>query len=132
MLTALAAREDALSRNEHLTRLAWRKDFERQLTAISSDVSIAGANEERLWNTCLAFLPDPDCRFRWVVKLDKAGFAVSTGSACASGQEEPSHVLTAIGYSPAQITRAIRFSSGWETSETDWTSLFTTIASIVP
>ena len=130
MAAILALREKAITRDEHLLRLVWRKEFERRLALISAETSVAGMNEDRLWNTSLAFLPDPQCRFRWVVKLDKAGFAVSTGSACASGEEEPSHVLTAMSCSPPQISRAIRFSSGWETSETDWTQLLSAIESI--
>ncbi len=130
MLAALTERETALHQNQHQIRLTWRNEFESRLTAISPEISIVGLREERLWNTCLAFLPDSGCRFRWVVKLDKAGFAVSTGSACASGQEEPSHALSVMGYSPAQISRAIRFSSGWETSPSEWTQLQVGIASI--
>ena len=68
-------------------------------------------------------MPEADCRVRWVVKLDKAGFAVSTGSACASGSEEPSHVLTAMGFAPAEAARVLRFSSGWVTPETAWDEL---------
>ena len=58
-----------------------------------------------------------------LVKLDKFGYAVSTGSACASGREEPSHVLAAMGRAPGEAARVLRFSSGWETSEEDWSSL---------
>ena len=68
-------------------------------------------------------MPEADGRQRWVVKLDKLGLAVSTGSACASGREEPSHVLAAIGYAPSEASRALRFSGGWETTEEEWTAL---------
>jgi cysteine desulfurase len=61
---------------------------------------------------------------RWVVKMDRQGYAVSTGSACASGKEEPSHVLAAMGFTKSEAGRVLRFSSGWETSETDWNALF--------
>ena len=64
-----------------------------------------------------------DCRVRWVVKLDKAGFAVSTGSACSSGKEEPSHVLAAMGYPASAAARVLRFSSGPETTAQEWTGL---------
>ena len=68
-------------------------------------------------------MPPSDCPPRWVVKLDKAGCAVSTGSACSSGREEPSHVLAAMGYDPSEASRVLRFSSGWETAEADWQAL---------
>jgi cysteine desulfurase len=68
-------------------------------------------------------MPEGDKRHLWVVKLDKAGFAASTGSACTTGKEEPSHVLAAMGFKPAQAIRAVRFSAGWETTETDWDAL---------
>ena len=68
-------------------------------------------------------MPETNRPQRWVVKLDKLGFAVSTGSACASGKEEPSHVLAAMGYTPAQAGRVLRFSSGWETTVEDWAAL---------
>ena len=55
-----------------------------------------------------------DCRQRWVVRMDKLGFAVSTGSACASGKEKPSHVLDGDGLcAPEEAGRVLRFSAGW-------------------
>jgi cysteine desulfurase len=58
-----------------------------------------------------------------VVLLDKLGCAVSTGSACASGKEQPSHVLLAMGCDPSKTDRMLRISAGWETTETDWHAL---------
>ena len=84
---------------------------------------IVGQTSRRLWNTVFALMPEADCQQRRVVKLDKIGFAVSTGSACASGREKPSHVLGAMGYAPSETGRALRFSGGWETLKSDWTAL---------
>lgn len=47
--------------------------------------------------------------------------AASTGSACTSGNPEPSHVLRAIGLSGAQSDSSIRFSLGYDTSDADVT-----------
>jgi cysteine desulfurase len=48
------------------------------------------------------------------IALDLAGVAVSGGSACASGAHGPSHVLLAIGHSPALARTAVRISLGPE------------------
>lgn len=45
-----------------------------------------------------------------LVALDTAGFAVSSGSACAAGQSEPSPVLIALGLDPELAQTALRFS----------------------
>lgn len=123
MLAALDAREAALARGEEEVRLRWREDFEKRLLAELPGAEVVGAGEQRLWNTVSALMPEADCQQRWVVKLDKAGFAVSTGSACASGREEPSHVLAAMGLPAPDTGRVLRFSSGWETTEAEWTAL---------
>jgi cysteine desulfurase len=130
MLAALEVREKQISRSEHLLRKVWRDNFERELLRALPGASIIGANVPRLWNTVSALMPEGDRKHQWVVLLDKAGFAVSTGSACTTGKEEPSHVLAAMGVKPAQAVRVVRFSGGWETTEADWDALVKGVAKV--
>ncbi|HEY1173887.1 MAG TPA: cysteine desulfurase family protein [Verrucomicrobiae bacterium] len=123
MLTALREREGALANGAHLGLQKARDDFEKTLRENLSGSDIVGAGQPRLWNTVSVLMPEADCQQRWVVKLDKAGFAVSTGSACSSGKEVASHVLTAMGYGPSDSSRVLRFSSGWETPIEAWEKL---------
>lgn len=51
--------------------------------------------------------------------LDEAGICASAGSACASGAMEPSHVLLAMGLSPAEASTSLRLSLGWSSSDSD-------------
>lgn len=121
MVAALAEREKAIADGALADRKRWRDDFERTLKATLPGVEIIGTSASRLWNTSAVLMPElADCRKRWVVKLDKLGFAVSTGSACSSGKEQPSHVLAAMGYAPNESDRMLRFSAGWDTTEEDW------------
>ena len=52
-----------------------------------------------------------------VLGLDLQGVAVASGSACASGESEPSHVLLSMGLEPRLAAGAVRFSLGWGSSE---------------
>jgi cysteine desulfurase len=122
MVAALEARAALVDAGVEV-RLGWRTRFEDQLLTAMPEVEIVGRSRERLWNTVSALMPQTEDQRRWVVKLDKLGFAVSTGSACASGREEPSHVLAAMGYSAGRAGRMLRLSSGWETGESHWTAL---------
>ena len=51
--------------------------------------------------------------------LDHLNICASSGSACTTGSVAPSHVLTAMGLSPAEARSTIRFSLDYETTEED-------------
>ena len=54
-----------------------------------------------------------------LLKLDEYGICASSGSACSTGEDKPSHVLTAIGLSPEEAFSTIRFSLGKENIKED-------------
>lgn len=51
-----------------------------------------------------------------LLELERDGVICSSGSACAAGSDEPSHVLTAIGVAPEIAQTAVRFTLGAETT----------------
>lgn len=66
-----------------------------------------------------------------LLSLDLRGVAVSSGSACASGSIEPSHVLLALGLPPDIAGSAVRFSFGRSTSEEDLPFLWAALVDCV-
>lgn len=101
-------------------RLALRSRIESRLCENICSLRIISESAERLWNTISILVPAAaDCRQRWVVRLDAAGVAASSGSACSSGKEKPSHVLAAMGLADC-ADRVVRLSGGWETTEDEW------------
>jgi len=51
--------------------------------------------------------------------LDRHGVACSAGSACASGAVTPSHVLVAMGRTPAEARETVRFSLGHASTQAE-------------
>jgi len=81
-------------------------------------VVIFGEGAERLPNTTLFAAPRLKAEVA-LIKLDLAGFAVSSGSACSSGKVSASHVLAAMGVAPELASGAIRVSIGPTTTENE-------------
>lgn len=63
--------------------------------------------------------------------LDNAGFACSSGSACKTGDPEPSEVLLAIGLSPDWALGSLRVTLGVQTTDEDIESFLTTLPQLV-
>ena len=103
-------------------RLRWRDDFECGLTLALPGLRVVAVGADRLWNTVALIMPFGR-NTRWVTKLDKRGFQVSTGSACATGKSGPSTVLAALGLDVDSAQRLVRVSAGWETRAQDWQAL---------
>ena len=62
-----------------------------------------------------------------ILGLDLEGVAVSSGSACAVGSLEPSHVLTAMGLPRERARAAVRFSFGKESGPADVAAILTAL-----
>jgi cysteine desulfurase len=97
---------------------ALRDHFERAIISGWPSAVVIGAEAERLPHTSqIAFVGiDRQALF---MALDQARVACSTGSACASGSSELSPVLMAMGYEPAVVTSALRFSFGATTTASE-------------
>jgi len=66
-----------------------------------------------------------------LLSMDLVGIEASTGSACASGSLEPSHVLMATGVGPELAHGSIRFSLGWGITVDDIDYIIETLPPII-
>ena len=114
---AAAAARDARAA-EAARMVALRDRLESGLKAISPTAVIFGETAERLANTTLFAVEGMKAETA-VIAFDLEGIAVSSGAACSSGKVQPSHVLAAMGISPALLRGAVRVSLGWTTDEAD-------------
>ncbi len=95
---------------------ALRDKLEQGLLAACPDARINGADAERLSNTT-------NISFEYVegeaiiYMMSDAGICASTGSACASGSLEPSHVIRAMAVPFTALHGSVRFSLSRYTTE---------------
>lgn len=100
----------AARRVEAADRLqALRARLEGALAGMGATIFAAAG--ERLPNTCYFALPGIDGE-TLVGQLDRAGFAVASGSACSSSEVGPSQTLLAMGVDPLLAQGALRVSLG--------------------
>ena len=84
---------------------------ERLEAGLPAGVSVVSAEAPRLPGHSLLLVEGIRAELL-VLALDREGYAVAAGSACASGDAEPSHVLVAQGMSDADARSVIRVSLG--------------------
>ena len=107
MATAL----DVAMRSQTETAGHCRRQRDRLESAIreaAPSVVIQGGDAPRLPGTTCLSLVGAD-RQSFLMALDMASIAASSGSACSSGSAPPSHVLIAMGRPETEIQSAIRF-----------------------
>lgn len=108
-VAAETAAAEIEARRAHLAAL--RDRFEAALAQAVPGAVVHCQGSPRLPNTSHVALPGADGE-ALAIRLDLAGFAVSTGAACASGVVEPSETLLAIGLSREEALGSLRVSFG--------------------
>ena len=95
-----------------------------------ADVTVNGHPERRLPG--IANLTFAGCEGdALLMLLDARGVECSTGSACSAGVAQPSHVLTAMGATPAEARGTLRFSLGHNSTREDIIAALEAIAPAV-
>jgi cysteine desulfurase NifS len=104
--------------NERILRMRELRDyFEHQVASLIEHSQVNGDSEHRVPNISNLSFDGIDGE-SLLIALDLKGIAVSTGSACASGSLEPSHVLTALGLAREAVRGSLRISlSAYTTRE---------------
>ncbi len=102
------ARLEVEKRRQKLRAL--RDAFERGLDRIPGAV-VHCRDSPRLPNTSYVGF-DRVSGYELMLRLDRAGYAVSTGSACSSGRPQPSSVLLSMGVPEAEALGSLRVSCG--------------------
>ncbi len=86
-----------------------RDRLEHGLLESIPDATVNAVSAPRMNNTTNLQIRGVDAE-RLLIALDMAGISASFGAACQSGATEPSHVLLAMGLSPAQARSSLRLS----------------------
>ncbi len=109
---------------------ALRDRMEEGILNSIEGVTRNGGREPRLANT--SNLSFADCEAEAILLLlDRSGLCASSGSACTTGSLAPSHVLMAMGRTPAQALGSIRLSLSKYTTEAEVDHLLETLPGII-
>lgn len=103
-----------IDREQHAKRLR-EKLIEQVLQSIPG-VQLTGHREKRLPNHASFAFQDTDSNLL-VSLLDARGIACSSGSACKTGNPEPSRILEALGFSARWTSGSLRITIGKDTTD---------------
>lgn len=115
---AMAVALDACARNRDRWAAAAAPRAARLRSALTAAGGRPTGGDPRLPNYATATFRDRRGE-DLVVALDLAGVAASSGSACASGSLDPSHVLLAIGCSMAEALGSLRLTVSPQTADAE-------------
>ncbi len=123
----LAAKE-VYEKSDRLLEL--RKRLFDGVRSAVGDVVLNGHLENRVAGNLNVCIPGTDGE-TLLLLLDQAGIACSSGSACASGALDPSHVLLAIGTSRELAKGSLRFSLGRDSTPDDVDGVLSVLPQVV-
>lgn len=106
-----ARRHEESARLQHLQKL-----FLGLLEAEIPKAMVNGSRKHRLPNNVHLTIPGADNE-RLLVELEAKGMLAAAGSACSASNEEPSHVLRAMGAGDQEARASLRFTMGRFTTE---------------
>ena len=95
-----------------------------------SDSRLTGHPDQRLPNHASFVFKNVDGNLL-LQMLDSAGFACSSGSACKTGNPEPSEVITALGYSRDWALGSLRITLGMDTTADHVESFLNTLPGLI-
>lgn len=118
-------------RHQEMARLqALQTGFFKLVEQQLPSAVINGSRKHRLPNNVHLTLPGQDNE-RLLFALDAAGIQAAAGSACSAADEQPSHVLSAMGISPEAARASLRLSLGRGTTANDITQAVDRLAALI-
>ncbi len=122
---AVERRDNERKRLEGLQQL-----FHTELKKLVPHAVITIEHAQKLANIVHLHVPGKDNE-RMMMALDEKGIECAVGSACSASDDEPSHVLKALGFSDVQAQSSLRFSMGRSTSVQDVKKTVQTLKDVV-
>lgn len=104
--------------------------FFDQLATKLPSVQVNGSSKQRLVNNLHITVPDYDNE-TLMMQLDDQGIICAVGSACSASNEEPSHVLKAMGMSDKDAQSSLRFTMGHSTTRENLQYVIEVLTSLI-
>jgi cysteine desulfurase len=127
--TALELAQGQRASESARLRLLQEEAFKLLATKLPGAV-INGSRTHRLPNNVHITIPGQDNE-RLLFGLDELGIMAAAGSACSASDEEPSHVLTALGLSKEDAQASLRLSFGRSTDGKAIVQAITALARLI-
>lgn len=105
---------DMIEEGQRLHEL--REYFIQELDRLDYEIVVEGHQTETLPHIIPVRVAGMEGQFT-MLELNRFGIAISTGSACLVGQDEPPRVMKALGRTDAEAIQFVRFSTGKSTTK---------------